>query len=186
VLFHAFIPLLLQQLYVHYTKHNLSPFAAFFFYAIALKAIAIRELNLLRRLAHIYGFLDGDEHERDQVPDHSVLKVLMSLTTTAAIRPLLSVILSYRTNETPASINWLFLPLEIGLYQIVLDFWFYWYHRLMHQVDGLWKYHHRPRYGPPCAGSSGVRPTQGNPWVGRVLGRYGPPFAGRPMVLKDP
>jgi hypothetical protein len=24
----------------------------------------------------------------------------------------------------------------------------------------------RPRYGPPWAGSSGVRPTQGNPWVG--------------------
>jgi hypothetical protein len=33
----------------------------------------------------------------------------------------------------------------------------------------------RPRYGPPWAGSSGVRPTQGNPWVGRVLR---PPFCG--------
>jgi hypothetical protein len=44
----------------------------------------------------------------------------------------------------------------------------------------------RPRYGPPWAGSSGVRPTQGNPWVGRVLGLCGPPFAGRPMGPKGP
>jgi sterol desaturase/sphingolipid hydroxylase (fatty acid hydroxylase superfamily) len=31
--------------------------------------------------------------------------------------------------------------LEIGLYGIVLDFWFYWYHRLMHNIPSLWKYH---------------------------------------------
>jgi hypothetical protein len=44
----------------------------------------------------------------------------------------------------------------------------------------------RPRYGPPWAGSSGVRPTQGNPWVGRVLGLYGPLFTGRPIGPKGP
>jgi hypothetical protein len=44
----------------------------------------------------------------------------------------------------------------------------------------------RPRYGPPWAGSSGVRPTQGNLWVGRVLGLYGPLFTGRPMGPKGP
>jgi hypothetical protein len=44
----------------------------------------------------------------------------------------------------------------------------------------------RPRYRPPWAGSSGVRPTQGNPWVGRVSGLYGPLFAGRPMGPQGP
>jgi sterol desaturase/sphingolipid hydroxylase (fatty acid hydroxylase superfamily) len=52
-----------------------------------------------------------------------------------------TVFLSYRTALPPSSINWLWLPLEIGLYGIVLDFWFYWYHRLMHDVGSLWKYH---------------------------------------------
>ncbi|KAK4546108.1 hypothetical protein LTR36_002245 [Oleoguttula mirabilis] len=33
------------------------------------------------------------------------------------------------------------IPVEIGLYAIILDFWFYWYHRYMHEFDGLWKYH---------------------------------------------
>ena len=37
--------------------------------------------------------------------------------------------------------SWAWLPLEIGLYGIVLDFWFYWYHRLMHDVSFLWKFH---------------------------------------------
>jgi hypothetical protein len=31
-----------------------------------------------------------------------------------------------------------------------------------------------------------VRPTQGDQWVGRVLGLYGPPFAGRPMGPQGP
>ncbi|TVY38335.1 Fatty acid hydroxylase [Lachnellula subtilissima] len=141
VLVHAFIPLAVQQIYIYYTGHNFSPIAAFFFYNFALKAIAIKELRVLRRLGHIYGFLDGDAHPRDQVPDHSVLKILRSLTSTAAIRPLFTIVLSYHTALGPSSINWLFLPLEIALYQIVLDFWFYWYHRLMHEVEGLWKYH---------------------------------------------
>ncbi|TVY17545.1 Fatty acid hydroxylase vlmA [Lachnellula arida] len=141
VLIHAFIPLAIQQLYIHYTGRNFSPTTAFFFYNLALKAIAVRELQLLRRLGHVHGFLDGDAHARDQVPDHSVLQVLLSLTSTAAIRPLFTILLSYRSALGPSSIDWLFLPLEIGLYQIVLDFWFYWYHRLMHEVEGLWKYH---------------------------------------------
>jgi sterol desaturase/sphingolipid hydroxylase (fatty acid hydroxylase superfamily) len=36
---------------------------------------------------------------------------------------------------------WLFLPLRLGLYVIILDFWFHWYHRAMHEVPFLWKYH---------------------------------------------
>ncbi|KAG0645699.1 Verlamelin biosynthesis A [Hyphodiscus hymeniophilus] len=141
VLFHASIPLALHQLYIWYTKHNMHPVVAFIFYTISFKAIAIKELHLLRRLGHQYGFLDGDKHARDEVPDHAVSTVLGSLISTAVARPLFSVFLSYRTSNTPLSMNWLMLPLEIGLYGVVLDFWFYWYHRLMHQYDSLWKYH---------------------------------------------
>lgn len=141
VLFHALIPIAIHQLYIFYTKNNLHPLAAFALYSVALKLIAIKELNLIRRLGHLYGFLDGDKHERDQVPDHSVSKVLLSLVSTSTLRPLVSVILSYRTSQTPTTINWLLLPLEIGLYGIILDFWFYWYHRLMHEVGSLWQYH---------------------------------------------
>jgi sterol desaturase/sphingolipid hydroxylase (fatty acid hydroxylase superfamily) len=141
VLIHSFIPLAIHQAYVTYTGKNLGPIAAFFFYTVAFKVIAIHELHLIRRLGHTYGFFDGDKHERDGVPDLSVVKVFRSLITTSTFRPLMSVFLAYRTSQTPASLNWAWLPLEIGLYGIVLDFWFYWYHRLMHDIGGLWQYH---------------------------------------------
>jgi sterol desaturase/sphingolipid hydroxylase (fatty acid hydroxylase superfamily) len=141
VLFHAGIPLLVHHAYAAYTGRNLGPIAAFVFYSIAFKLIAIHELQMLRRLGHTYGFFDGDTHERDGVPDVGVAKVIRSLVSTSTFRPLMSVFLSYRTSQAPASTSWAWLPLEIGLYGIVLDFWFYWYHRLMHDVGSLWQFH---------------------------------------------
>ncbi|RAK99891.1 sterol desaturase family protein [Aspergillus ibericus CBS 121593] len=141
VLYHAFIPLALHQAYVTYTGQNLGPIAAVFFYSFAFKLIAIHELHVMRRMGHIIGFLDGDQHERDGVPDVGVSKVVRSLMSTSTFRPIMTVFLSYRTAQTPAGMSWAWLPLEIGLYGIILDFWFYWYHRLMHDVGSLWKYH---------------------------------------------
>ncbi|TQN63686.1 Fatty acid hydroxylase vlmA [Colletotrichum shisoi] len=95
----------------------------------------------MRGLGQRHGYLDGDKHERDGVPDQSVKAVLESLVSTATFRSMMAVILAYRSHESPVTVNWKLLPLEIGLYGVVLDFWFYWYHRLMHEVDSLWKYH---------------------------------------------
>ncbi|KAL4887754.1 hypothetical protein BDV59DRAFT_166114 [Aspergillus ambiguus] len=141
VLTHAVIPLVIHHVYHSYTGHNFTPFAAFVFYSLAFKGIAIHELHVLRRLGHTLGFLDGDQHERDGVPDVGVVKVFHSLLSTSTFRPIFTVFLSYRTSQPPSSISWAWLPLEAGLYGIILDFWFYWYHRLMHEVEGLWKYH---------------------------------------------
>ncbi|KAJ5356792.1 hypothetical protein N7517_011401 [Penicillium concentricum] len=49
--------------------------------------------------------------------------------------------LTYDANKAPASLSWAWLPVEASLYGIILDFWFYWYHRVMHDVNGLWKFH---------------------------------------------
>ncbi|OAQ97351.1 hypothetical protein LLEC1_03415 [Akanthomyces lecanii] len=56
------------------------------------------------------------------------------------LRPVL-ILLSYRSNLAPNSMNLYLLPLQAALYPIVTDFWFYWYHRLMHDVPFLWKFH---------------------------------------------
>ncbi|KAI9896145.1 hypothetical protein N3K66_009045 [Trichothecium roseum] len=141
VLVHSFVPVALQQLYIHLTGGNLTPFQAFLFYSASFKLIAIRELAALRRVGHKVGFLDGDLHERDQVPDVGVYKTVRSLLSTSTFRPVFTVFLSYRASQAPAGMSWLWLPLEIGLYGIILDFWFYWYHRLMHEVGSLWSYH---------------------------------------------
>ncbi|KAF6802515.1 fatty acid hydroxylase superfamily protein [Colletotrichum musicola] len=141
ILFHAFIPLAIQQSFVSLFGFNLHPVAAFVFYSAAIKLIAIHQINIMRDMGHLYGFLDGDKHERDGVPDRSVKKVLQSLVSTSTFRSMMAVIIAYRRHEAPNSLNWKLAPLEIGLYGVVLDFWFYWYHRIMHEVESLWKYH---------------------------------------------
>ncbi|KAJ5108560.1 Fatty acid hydroxylase vlmA [Penicillium angulare] len=141
VIVHSVIPLLLQQAYIRYTGHNFGPLVAFVFYSLAFKATAIHELHVLRRLGHIHGFLDGDKHARDGVPDVGAAKVVRSLLSTSTFRPMFSVFLAYRTKETPADVSIPWLLLEISLYGIILDFWFYWYHRIMHDFESMWKYH---------------------------------------------
>ncbi|KAG6068340.1 hypothetical protein E4U32_001124 [Claviceps aff. humidiphila group G2b] len=141
ILTHAAFPILLHHLYVTYTGNNLTTWQALLLYSLAFKLNAIRELNVLRELGHKIGFLDGDVHERDGVPDVGVFRVIKSLIATSTFRPIFTIFLSYSTSQTPSTINppWLFL--ETGCYAIILDFWFYWYHRLMHDVPWLWKFH---------------------------------------------
>jgi sterol desaturase/sphingolipid hydroxylase (fatty acid hydroxylase superfamily) len=141
VIVHAAIPILIHHAYVTYTGQNIGPIAAFVFYSVAFKLIAIHEIRMLRELGHKYGYFDGDKHERDGVPDIGVDKVVRSLISTSTFRPLFTVFLSYRTSQAPVTISWMWLPLEVALYGVILDFWFYWYHRLMHDVPKLWQYH---------------------------------------------
>ncbi|GIZ44234.1 hypothetical protein CKM354_000743800 [Cercospora kikuchii] len=142
VLPHALWPLALHQLYTWYFSKPLHWIPAFIFYSVAYKINAIHEINMMRNLGHTYGFLDGDKHARDEVPDHGVKKVFRSLSSTSTFRPFMTVFLAYRTASSPwDSLSFIYLPLELGLYGIVLDFFFYWYHRLMHESDFLWKFH---------------------------------------------
>ncbi|KAL4873823.1 hypothetical protein BDV12DRAFT_53592 [Aspergillus spectabilis] len=141
VLIYSAIPLLIHQIYSSYTGHVLGPFAAFNYYFFSFNAIVIYEVHILRRLGHKFGFLDGDKHERDGIPDVGIEKVVQSLYKTTGSRLAMSIYFSYNSNQLPAGMNWAWLPLEIGLYGIVLDFWFYWYHRSMHDVGFLWRFH---------------------------------------------
>ncbi|PYH92553.1 fatty acid hydroxylase superfamily protein [Aspergillus ellipticus CBS 707.79] len=141
VIVYSFIPLLINQAYFSYAGHNPGPFILFHFYFFSFNAVLILQIQLLRRLGHTYGFLDGDQHERDGVPDVGVAKVASSLYKTTGSRLVLSMYLSYNASQAPMALDWAWLPLQIGLYGIVLDFWFYWYHRLMHDVSFLWKFH---------------------------------------------
>ncbi|PWI65026.1 hypothetical protein PCL_07438 [Purpureocillium lilacinum] len=141
ILAHALAPIAAHHFYVMYAGSNLNRLQIFVFYGVALSATAIRQSILLRNIGHIVGFLDGDQHERDGVPDNGVYKVLRSITGGIGVRIGLMVFLSYCSDQTPEELPWLVLLPEISLYGIVLDFWFYWYHRLMHETDWLWKYH---------------------------------------------
>lgn len=95
---------------------------------------------MIRRVGHTIGFLDGDEHERDGIPDVGVGKVVRSVMSTSSFRPMFSIFLAYK-GLPPSTINWYWLFIETGMYSIILDFYYYWYHRAMHEFDSLWKFH---------------------------------------------
>lgn len=143
IVFYTGLTLALHELFIRFTGWNFGPVIAYFYYYYASRISTTREIRSLRALGHKYGFLDGDQHERDGVPDAGVQKTLTSVILAGSIRPLFMVYLSYNTSRSPSEMNFLLLPFQAGMYGIVLDFWFYWYHRLMHEMDGLWKYHRR-------------------------------------------
>ena len=85
-----------------------------------------------------YGYFDGS-HKRDGVPDLYSGKIFWSMIGTVTIRPLFATFLVYDREEKPTLSAW--FPVQMFLYSAVLDFWFYWYHRGMHEVPWLWKFH---------------------------------------------
>lgn len=146
ILYHAFVPFVLHQAYVSFSGNTLHKGPALGFYFMAFNLGVVREMQILRRLAHKHGFLDGDVHDRDGVPDVSTGKIIASLLKTTGARIAMAIYLTYIPDQAPADVFadgkwWLWLVFAIGLYGIILDFWFYVYHRTMHDVAPLWKLH---------------------------------------------
>ncbi|KAK4631031.1 Fatty acid hydroxylase vlmA [Fulvia fulva] len=139
ILYHAAWPIALQYAWNAATGRDMHSIAVFLLFTVAMQLNSIHEVRVLRRLGHRFGFLDGDKHERDDVPDVAVAKVFSSLQLTTTVRPALAVLLAYSASNS-MSLSW-WLPLELGLYAIVLDGFFYAYHRSCHELNGLWQYH---------------------------------------------
>jgi sterol desaturase/sphingolipid hydroxylase (fatty acid hydroxylase superfamily) len=87
------------------------------------------------------GYLDGDEHGRDQVSHRNLLKAIFSVSFFTIIRPWLVVFVAgWHDDWNFSTISW-WLPMELFLYSIIVDFWFYSYHRACHEVGFLWRFH---------------------------------------------
>ncbi|KAJ5091018.1 hypothetical protein N7532_009702 [Penicillium argentinense] len=141
LLFYGCMVFTIHHLYVWWAGQNLSAMSAFAFYSISHGLISLHGLRILCRLGDYLGYLEEWKRPRDTVPEKRVQKVLGGLLFMYFLRPILPFTLSYRADKLPLSINWWCLPLVISIYSIVLDFWFYWYHRLMHEVSFLRRYH---------------------------------------------
>lgn len=66
---------------------------------------------------------------------------LSLLLFSVSIRPLFAVFAFYDRTEKPTLSIW--FPLQLCLYSITLDFFFYVYHRSMHEIGPLWRFHQR-------------------------------------------
>lgn len=136
----------LHQAWVYLTGIHLGPIAAGIYYTIAFDVMVVREVKLIRTMAYVYGYLDGDAHPRDEIPDAGVNKIAGTLNKVTGARMILMILLTYRTGVTPLDDMadpkwWLWFIVEMAIYPIAIDLWFYWYHRAMHDIPGLWQFH---------------------------------------------
>ncbi|TQV93617.1 Fatty acid hydroxylase [Cordyceps javanica] len=141
IITHGAWPLILHQALVSATGWDIGHVGSFVFYYGCQRLFMTQLMRMLREMGHTYGHLDGDVHARDGVPDSGVGKTLTSMLLAGVGRALLFNVLAWDGAAAPADARWAWMPLIVGAYGIVLDFWFYWYHRLMHEVGALWKYH---------------------------------------------
>lgn len=147
IMLHALAPVAVHQSLLSVThEQGLHPIIVFLLYFATFSWTVVRQVKAAQKLGHEYGFLDGDVHERDGIPDIGVDKVVSALYKTTGSRIFMATHISYKVSQSPLSVMsdpywWAMLWLQIGLYGVVLDFWFYVYHRAMHDVDFLWKYH---------------------------------------------
>lgn len=105
---------------------------------IWLLCFAFTTVRLFISFGLKWGFYDG-KAPRDKVPDSKVAHLSMVYGLVAFVRMSIGVVLLY-DREEPALLRpwWL---LTAFVYTILLDFFFYIYHRSSHEIDWLWKIH---------------------------------------------
>lgn len=138
VLPRALAPIALHWAYWHFTGDVGHPVVAFIWYSLWFKLVGVSTIWLWHELGQKYGYLDGQK-KRDGVPDDSAKKITYSLINTSEGRTFMVTMLTY-SSAVPPTLGWN-LILQVGMYPVILDFWFYIYHRLMHESDYLWKFH---------------------------------------------
>ncbi|GAC99721.1 C-5 sterol desaturase [Pseudozyma hubeiensis SY62] len=130
--------LAIQYAYTLWAGRNFHPIANIFYWGIFVSLFGSNLLNVLRSTASKVGYLQP-QASRDGIPDVKVTEVLNSLLMTAFFRPAAATLVIYN-RDTPMTLSpW--LPLMVPAFSLAVDFWFYWYHRIMHESDALWKFH---------------------------------------------
>ena len=136
-LWYAFVP---ETSYFH-TWH---PVFAFGFYSLAFFVFTVLLVRRCHYYMKFYGTFDEDKRPRDHVPDMLVPRLVLSVLFYFLIRTGIGLIVGGYDRYAPPSfghtISWFFL-VKIALWLIVLDFFFYSYHRTVHTVPFLWKIH---------------------------------------------
>ncbi|KAJ9480394.1 putative sphingosine hydroxylase [Pseudozyma hubeiensis] len=127
-----------QYAYTHLTGRNFTSLVNMLFWGAYTSLYGINVIHSTRRVAGEVGFLQPNK-ARDGIPDHRVGEVLRSLAMTGILRPVAATLLCYNPSDAMRVSPW--LPVLIPAFSIAVDFWFYWYHRLMHESESLWKFH---------------------------------------------
>lgn len=128
----------LQYAYTRYMGHNFGLLANILYWGTFVSLYGINVIHSTRNLSQRIGFLQPHK-ARDGIPDHRVGEVLRSLAMTGLLRPVAATLLCYDPKQAMTLSPW--LPLLVPGFAVANDFWFYLYHRAMHESDVLWRFH---------------------------------------------
>lgn len=152
----AVVPVVIHSLlYWYFPNFNWHIGVAYALYftcfALTLPAI-IRTLNAS---ALRLGCLDEKNSGRDRAPDRSITNLAIVYTVFPFVRCALA-FMHYDASVSPlAQFTWTY-PIRIVLFHIVLDCFFFTYHKLCHEIPRLWsvhQMHHTTKHPSPVLGS---------------------------------
>ena len=141
--------LIIQYLWYHFVPedksyHTWHPLFAYVYYVVAFFIFTVMLVNHIHHYMDLYGTFDEHKRPRDYVPDKMVTRLVLSVLVYMLARTGGGLFLGgYNRYVSPSlggTISW-FVIIKIGVWLVVLDFFFYCYHRACHQVPFLWKIH---------------------------------------------
>lgn len=133
------IPFAARWLYYNYVSSNmpnsiLTWFMLFYF----TFQFAGRWSHFLKRLSIKYGFFNAGR-ARDMVPFSELPKVFKEVFGALIIRTGMAVFTSYDKHAAPCLSMW--TPLQLFVFTVIEDFYYYWLHRFCHESPAAWKVH---------------------------------------------
>ncbi|KAJ9477339.1 Sterol desaturase [Pseudozyma hubeiensis] len=139
----ALAPLLVHHFFTYFTGITVPMLFATVAYLAYFVAYGGWVFSWNNRMAEKFGTFDGAK-ERDGVPDVDTTSVAIGLFMVVISRSVIAVPYLYKPEEP--LLDWktiAMLPINTFMFAVAVDFWFYWYHRLMHEVPFLWRFHQK-------------------------------------------
>lgn len=137
----AAAPLLVHHLFTYLTGIQVPVYVATTLYLAYFIWFGNGVFRWCNDMANRFGTFDGAA-ARDGVPDVSTWSVVIGLLMVVVSRSLIAVPYLYDPSTPLLDIKTvLMMPVNMFMFSTAVDFWFYWYHRLMHEVDFLWPLH---------------------------------------------
>ncbi|KAL8276963.1 hypothetical protein RQP46_010598 [Phenoliferia psychrophenolica] len=145
-------PMLQQISYWIFPNFKWPIVMAYPIYLVSFSLFLNRSLRRFERFALIYGTLDEKKIGRDRIPDASIPQLAKGFVAFLVARTFGEFYLKWDQNESPLSNFAWTTPVRMFFWLMVLDYFFYTYHRLCHEHDFLWRIHarhHNTRHPSP-------------------------------------
>ena len=140
---YAFAPLLAHLAFTHFTGIQVPVAAATVGYLGYFIWFGTHIFKWCNEMTTKFGTFDGAA-ERDGVPDVDTKSVAIGLMMVVISRAIIAVPYLYDPSAPLLDLHTLLmLPVNMFMFATAVDFYFYWYHRLMHEVGWLWRFHRK-------------------------------------------